>query len=65
VNIDGTTRSCLGLTSCVCIFRRSQGEYVGIFLAFLGMQTSIYVVFMGDIYALMTFKGFGWRVILL
>lgn len=49
VNNDGAIRCCPSLTSCANIFKRSQSEY---WVAFLRVQTFVYVVLMGVIYAL-------------
>jgi len=48
VTIAGAAGGYLSLTSCASIFKGSWG----IFSAFLGVQTSIYVKFMVIIYAL-------------
>jgi len=47
VNIDGAARGCLGFPACACIFRGSNGEYIGSFSSFLGLKKSLYTEVMG------------------
>jgi len=52
INTDGAARGYPGLAVCGSIFRRSMGEFIGAFYAFLDVQIAMVVEFYGVIYAL-------------
>jgi len=45
INTDGAARGYLGLATCGGIFRGSMGEFIGVFFAFLEVQTSMVAEF--------------------
>jgi len=51
INIDGTVRGYHGLATCGGIFRGSMREFIGVFSAFLEVQTALVAQFYGVIHA--------------
>jgi len=51
-NIDGEAKGYHGLATCGSIFRGSMREFIGVFSAFLEVQTTMVVEFYGVIHAM-------------
>ena len=52
INTDGAVRDYPGLAACGSIFRGSMREFIGVFSAFLDVQTALIAEFYGVIYML-------------
>jgi len=52
INIDGAARGYLGLSTHGGIFCGSLGEFIGVFYAFLKVQTTLVVEFYGVIHTM-------------
>ena len=52
INIDGAAGGYPGLGTCGGIFRGSMGEFIGVFSAFIEVQTALVTKFCGVIHAM-------------